>query len=164
MQAERLYRDRVTDQRASGAGQQQLSAMCRRGDPCGAVNLKPYVPSRATLDQPHMKPDPHSQFADLRRPRVSAQSAQRCHSGARGRLGVHKGGKERIALGAIDKAPLGRDCPADQRVMIEQGIEMRRPSRIFVRASNQDDHHDNRVVNVRVGGNAIEVMRGEVFL
>jgi trans-2,3-dihydro-3-hydroxyanthranilate isomerase len=57
-----------------------------------------------------------------------------------------------------------RVAEPDQRVMIEQGIEMRRPSRIFVRASNQDDHHDNRVVNVRVGGNAIEVMRGEVFL
>jgi len=48
----------------------------------------------------------------------------------------------------------------DERVMIEQGIEMQRPSRIFVRASRRD----NRVVNVRVGGNAIEVMRGEVFL
>ncbi|HET7892328.1 MAG TPA: PhzF family phenazine biosynthesis protein [Candidatus Sulfotelmatobacter sp.] len=48
----------------------------------------------------------------------------------------------------------------DERVLIEQGIEMQRPSRIFVRASRSD----NRVVNVRVGGNAIEVMRGEVFL
>lgn len=48
----------------------------------------------------------------------------------------------------------------DERVLIEQGIEMRRPSRIFVRASK----NDNRVVNVRVGGNAIEVMRAEVFL
>lgn len=48
----------------------------------------------------------------------------------------------------------------DQRVLIEQGIEMRRPSRIFVQASR----HDNRIVNVRVGGNAVEVMRGEVFL
>lgn len=47
----------------------------------------------------------------------------------------------------------------DERVLIEQGIEMKRPSRIFVRASK----NDNRVVNVRVGGNAIEVMRGEVF-
>jgi predicted PhzF superfamily epimerase YddE/YHI9 len=37
---------------------------------------------------------------------------------------------------------------------------MERPSRIFVRASLGD----NRIVNVRVGGNAIEVMRGEVFL
>jgi trans-2,3-dihydro-3-hydroxyanthranilate isomerase len=47
----------------------------------------------------------------------------------------------------------------DERVLIEQGIEMLRPSRIFVRASRRD----NRVVNVRVGGNAVEVLRGEVF-
>ena len=53
---------------------------------------------------------------------------------------------------------------ADQRVLIEQGIEMQRPSRIFVRASRQNNLRDNRIVNVRVGGNAIEVMRGEVFL
>jgi len=49
----------------------------------------------------------------------------------------------------------------DERVLIEQGIEMKRPSRIFVRASRGSD---NRVVNVRVGGNAIEVMHAEVFL
>jgi trans-2,3-dihydro-3-hydroxyanthranilate isomerase len=48
----------------------------------------------------------------------------------------------------------------DRRVLIEQGVEMRRPSRIFVRASRRD----NRIVNVRVGGNAIEVIRAEVFL
>ena len=48
----------------------------------------------------------------------------------------------------------------DERVLIEQGLEMRRPSRIFVRASLAD----NRVVNVRVGGHAVEIMRGEVFL
>ncbi len=48
----------------------------------------------------------------------------------------------------------------DERVLIEQGIEMKRPSRIFVRASR----NDNRVVNVRVGGNAVEILRGEVFL
>jgi trans-2,3-dihydro-3-hydroxyanthranilate isomerase len=48
----------------------------------------------------------------------------------------------------------------EERVMIEQGVEMKRPSRIFVRAARRD----NRVVNVRVGGNAVEVMRGEVFL
>src|SRR5208282_3439666 len=52
----------------------------------------------------------------------------------------------------------------EQRVLIEQGIEMGRPSRIFVRASLQNSPADNRVVNVRVGGNAVEVMRGEVFL
>src|SRR6185437_4562427 len=37
----------------------------------------------------------------------------------------------------------------DERVMIEQGVEMKRPSRIFVSASRRND----RVVNVRVGGN-----------
>lgn len=52
----------------------------------------------------------------------------------------------------------------DRRVLIEQGVEMQRPSRIFVRASRQNNPRDNRIVNVRVGGNAIEVMRGEVFL
>jgi trans-2,3-dihydro-3-hydroxyanthranilate isomerase len=53
---------------------------------------------------------------------------------------------------------------SDERVLIEQGIEMRRPSRIFVRASRENGRRDNRIVNVRVGGHAIEVMRGEVFL
>jgi len=60
----------------------------------------------------------------------------------------------------------------DERVLIEQGIEMQRPSRIFVRASHKEtiqesrenNQRDNRIVNVRVGGNAIEVMRAEVFL
>ena len=52
----------------------------------------------------------------------------------------------------------------EQRVLIEQGIEMKKPSRIFVRASRTNNLHDNPVVNVRVGGNAVEVMRGEVFL
>ena len=47
---------------------------------------------------------------------------------------------------------------SDERVLIEQGIEMKRPSRIFVRAEKKD----NRVVNVRVGGNAVEVLRGEL--
>jgi trans-2,3-dihydro-3-hydroxyanthranilate isomerase len=46
----------------------------------------------------------------------------------------------------------------EERVLIEQGVEMKRPSRIFVRASREDD----RVVNVRVGGNVVEVIRGEV--
>jgi trans-2,3-dihydro-3-hydroxyanthranilate isomerase len=60
----------------------------------------------------------------------------------------------------------------DERVLIEQGLEMQRPSRIFVRASHKETiqesrenkQRDNRIVNVRVGGNAIEVMRAEVFL
>ena len=53
-----------------------------------------------------------------------------------------------------------RVVEADRQVLIEQGIEIGRPSRIFVRASLSD----NRIVNVRVGGNAVEVIRGEVFL
>jgi predicted PhzF superfamily epimerase YddE/YHI9 len=47
----------------------------------------------------------------------------------------------------------------DERVLIEQGVEMQRPSRLFVRASQRDD----RVVNVRVGGNVVETVRGEIF-
>jgi trans-2,3-dihydro-3-hydroxyanthranilate isomerase len=49
---------------------------------------------------------------------------------------------------------------SDERVLIEQGVEMKRPSRIFVCASR----NDNRIVNVRVGGNSVEVMRAEFFL
>jgi hypothetical protein len=56
---------------------------------------------------------------------------------------------------------------------------MKRPSRIFVRASfagkSTDSKSsagksadgkstDNRVVNVRVGGNSVEIMQGEVYL
>ncbi len=52
-----------------------------------------------------------------------------------------------------------RVAQPDERMLIEQGVEMLRPSRIFVRAARMD----NRVVNVRVGGNAVEVLRGEVF-
>lgn len=48
----------------------------------------------------------------------------------------------------------------DERVLIEQGLEMNRPSRIFVRAGKNNGH----VQNVRVGGNAVEVMRGELTL
>jgi trans-2,3-dihydro-3-hydroxyanthranilate isomerase len=48
---------------------------------------------------------------------------------------------------------------SEERVLIEQGIEIRRPSRIFVRAA----HTGNEVVNVRVGGNVVKLMRGEVF-
>jgi len=48
----------------------------------------------------------------------------------------------------------------DERALIEQGIEMQRPSRIFVRASRDG----NRIVNVRVAGNSVEIMRGEIFL
>jgi len=49
---------------------------------------------------------------------------------------------------------------SDERVMIEQGLEMHRPSSIFVRATRRD----NQVVNVRVGGNCVEVSRAEYTL
>lgn len=49
---------------------------------------------------------------------------------------------------------------SDEHVLIEQGLEMHRPSRIFVRATKKD----NQVVNVRVGGNCVELLRGEVTL
>jgi trans-2,3-dihydro-3-hydroxyanthranilate isomerase len=49
---------------------------------------------------------------------------------------------------------------SEEQVLIEQGLEVHRPSSIFVRASKQD----NQVVNVRVGGNCVEVLRGEVTI
>jgi trans-2,3-dihydro-3-hydroxyanthranilate isomerase len=49
---------------------------------------------------------------------------------------------------------------SDERVLIEQGLEMHRPSRIFVRATRKD----NQIINVRVGGNCVEVLRGEVTI
>ena len=49
---------------------------------------------------------------------------------------------------------------SNERVLIEQGLEMRRPSELFVRADRDAD----RVVNVRVGGNSVEVLRGEFTL
>src|SRR6202795_4210004 len=53
---------------------------------------------------------------------------------------------------------------SDERVLIEQGLEVHRPSSIFVRATRQNNRLDNQVVNVRVGGNCVEVLRGEVSL
>ena len=53
---------------------------------------------------------------------------------------------------------------SDEQVLIEQGLEVHRPSRIFVRATKQENQQDNQVVNVRVGGNCVEVLRGEVTL
>jgi trans-2,3-dihydro-3-hydroxyanthranilate isomerase len=53
---------------------------------------------------------------------------------------------------------------SDEQVLIEQGLEMNRPSRIFVRATRQNHSQDNQVANVRVGGNCVEVLRGEVTL
>ena len=49
---------------------------------------------------------------------------------------------------------------SDEQVIVAQGIERKRPSRIFVRASIDGA----RVHNVRVGGYCAEVMRGELML
>jgi trans-2,3-dihydro-3-hydroxyanthranilate isomerase len=49
---------------------------------------------------------------------------------------------------------------SDERVLIRQGVEMNRPSEIFVRAGREGE----QVSNVRVGGYAVEVLRGTVTL
>jgi predicted PhzF superfamily epimerase YddE/YHI9 len=48
----------------------------------------------------------------------------------------------------------------EQSVHIRQGVEMKRTSDIFVRASRNGD----RIVNVRVGGYAVQTMEGEIIL
>jgi trans-2,3-dihydro-3-hydroxyanthranilate isomerase len=45
-------------------------------------------------------------------------------------------------------------------VRIDQGVEINRPSQIFVRAERRGD----KVLNVRVGGHAIEISEGHLFL
>ena len=45
----------------------------------------------------------------------------------------------------------------DERVMIEQGVEIKRPSQIYVRA----DREGEKIFNVRVGGSAVQVAAGE---
>src|SRR5207247_9907578 len=49
---------------------------------------------------------------------------------------------------------------SDEQILIRQGVEARRPSEIFVRASGEDE----KVSNVRVGGYAVKVLRGTVNL
>jgi len=49
---------------------------------------------------------------------------------------------------------------SDEQILIRQGVEARRPSEIFVRATREDE----KVTNVRVGGYAVEVLRGTVSL
>src|SRR4029077_15903618 len=49
---------------------------------------------------------------------------------------------------------------SDERVLIRQGVELRRPSEIFVRAVREGE----QISNVRVGGYAVEVLRGTVTL
>jgi trans-2,3-dihydro-3-hydroxyanthranilate isomerase len=48
----------------------------------------------------------------------------------------------------------------DQLTLMEQGVEMKRRSRIFISAGRTGD----KIVNVRVGGHAVEVLRGEILL
>jgi trans-2,3-dihydro-3-hydroxyanthranilate isomerase len=49
---------------------------------------------------------------------------------------------------------------SDEQVVIRQGVEVRRPSEIYVRATRDG----NDVKNVRVGGYAVEIIRGSVIL
>src|SRR5256714_7327465 len=49
---------------------------------------------------------------------------------------------------------------SDEQVVIRQGIECRRPSEMYVRATREGE----RVSNVRVGGYAVEILRGTVVL
>jgi trans-2,3-dihydro-3-hydroxyanthranilate isomerase len=46
-----------------------------------------------------------------------------------------------------------------QQILLEQGVEIKRRSRIFLSA----ERSGNKIVNVRVGGHAVEVIRGEIF-
>jgi trans-2,3-dihydro-3-hydroxyanthranilate isomerase len=48
----------------------------------------------------------------------------------------------------------------DKTVLIQQGIEVNRPSELFVKASKSGD----AITNVRVGGHAVQIMQGEVWL
>jgi len=49
---------------------------------------------------------------------------------------------------------------SDEQVLIRQGIECRRPSEMYVRATREGE----RVTNVRVGGYAVEILRGTMVL
>jgi trans-2,3-dihydro-3-hydroxyanthranilate isomerase len=49
---------------------------------------------------------------------------------------------------------------AGEQAVIEQGLEVSRPSRIFVRASGSG----TRFTDVRVGGHVVEVARGELVV
>jgi trans-2,3-dihydro-3-hydroxyanthranilate isomerase len=49
---------------------------------------------------------------------------------------------------------------SDEQVLIRQGIECRRPSEMHVRATREE----GRVTDVRVGGYAVEILRGTVVL
>jgi trans-2,3-dihydro-3-hydroxyanthranilate isomerase len=48
----------------------------------------------------------------------------------------------------------------DQQALLEQGVEIKRRSRIFISAGRGV----GKIVNVRVGGHAVEVLHGEILL
>jgi len=49
---------------------------------------------------------------------------------------------------------------SDEQVLICQGVEIGRPSEIFVRAKRKGD----RVTNISVGGRAVELLLGTITL
>ncbi|HZR27955.1 MAG TPA: PhzF family phenazine biosynthesis protein, partial [Terriglobales bacterium] len=49
---------------------------------------------------------------------------------------------------------------SEEAALIEQGVEIKRPSQIYIRAGKSGDG----VRNVRVGGYSVEVMRGELAM
>jgi len=51
-------------------------------------------------------------------------------------------------------------APPGKTVHILQGVEIHRPSHIYVHADKDGD----KIINVRVGGNAVEILEGEVRL
>ena len=50
--------------------------------------------------------------------------------------------------------------PPATTIHILQGVGIHRPSHIYVHAEKDGD----KIVNVRVGGNAVELIEGQVFL
>ena len=56
-------------------------------------------------------------------------------------------------------------APPEQTVHIQQGVEVKRPSDIFVRASSVRTSEDgDKIANVRVGGYAVPIMEGAATL
>jgi trans-2,3-dihydro-3-hydroxyanthranilate isomerase len=49
---------------------------------------------------------------------------------------------------------------SDEQVVIRQGVECHRPSEMYVRAKRERES----VTDVRVGGYAVEILRGTVVL
>jgi hypothetical protein len=73
---------------------------------------------------------------------------------------------ERARQRQLDEEQAARDATqdgiaeSDEQVVIRQGVEIRRPSEMYVRATRDGQ----RVTNVRVGGYAVEVLRGTARL